>query len=83
MEPRIVGEELITDIEAIEKVINDRGPDNILCVLTTTSVFAPRSCDLVEDVGRQCKVRNIFHVVNNAYGLQSGKCTYAISQAAQ
>lgn len=39
------GDELRTDIKQIESLINDKGPDTILCVMSTTSCFAPRAAD--------------------------------------
>lgn len=41
----MVGDELQTDIETISQTISEVGPDNILCVLSTTSCFAPRVPD--------------------------------------
>ncbi|CAG7830853.1 unnamed protein product [Allacma fusca] len=82
IEPKLIGEELQTNTDEIERIIADYGTDKILCILATTSCFAPRACDTLEVIGRLCKSHNLFHVVNNAYGLQSGKCAYSISQAA-
>lgn len=39
------GDELRTDIDAIEREVKERGVDNVLCVFTTTSCFAPRAAD--------------------------------------
>ena len=39
------GDELRTDVEAIERELKERGVENILCVFTTTSCFAPRAAD--------------------------------------
>ena len=41
----LVGDELRTDTEEIEKKITDLGSEAILCVMTTTSCFAPRGFD--------------------------------------
>ena len=45
IENKMVGDELQTDVDAIERAINEHGADNILCVFTTTSCFAPRAFD--------------------------------------
>ena len=45
------------------------GPENVLCVLSTTSCFAPRVFDNVEEIAIICKKYDIFYVINNAYGL--------------
>ncbi|KAH9586397.1 SepSecS/SepCysS family [Trypanosoma melophagium] len=47
------------------------GPRAVVCVLTTTSCFAPRLPDDVLAIARLCKVLDVPHVVNNAYGVQS------------
>lgn len=39
------GDELRTDLAAVEKQIKDLGTENVLCAFTTTSCFAPRIPD--------------------------------------
>ena len=39
------GDELRTNVGAIEEAIKEKGVDAIACVLTTTSCFAPRGID--------------------------------------
>lgn len=39
------GDMLRTDLDAIEGKITELGSDNVACVLTTTSCFAPRAID--------------------------------------
>lgn len=39
------GDELSTDLRTIEARINELGAENIACVLSTTSCFAPRLPD--------------------------------------
>lgn len=39
------GDEVRTDLRALEQKIAELGPDSILCVLTTSSCFAPRAPD--------------------------------------
>ena len=65
--------ELITNIEKITTKINELGKENILCIFSTTSCFAPRNYDDIESLSLICKENNIFHVVNNAYGIQCTK----------
>ena len=64
------GDQLTTDLAGIEEAIQSVGADKVLCVLTTTSCFAPRAPDDLVGVGRICKSSDIPHVVNNAYGVQ-------------
>ncbi|XP_027056391.1 O-phosphoseryl-tRNA(Sec) selenium transferase-like [Pocillopora damicornis] len=77
------GDELRTDLAAVEKQIKDLGTENVLCVFTTTSCFAPRIPDRLEEVAKLCKEQNVPHIVNNAYGVQSSKCMHLIQQAAR
>ena len=41
----VEGDELRTDLAAVEKQIKDLGPENVVCIMTTTSCFAPRIPD--------------------------------------
>lgn len=76
-------DELRTDVVAIEAKIKELGAEHIVCVMTTTSCFAPRVPDRLEEVAEICKRLAVPHLVNNAYGLQSSKCTHLIQQAAR
>lgn len=51
------------DFWCITGAINDYGVDNILCVLTTTSTFAPRVPDDVVKVAKVPSSRDIFHKI--------------------
>lgn len=69
-----------TNIEAIRALIGQYG-DEILCVLSTTSCFAPRQPDMVDEIAKLCKEANIGHVINNAYGLQCEYISKLINRA--
>ena len=50
LEPVVVenvleGDELRTDLPQLEASLKEVGPDNVVCVMTTTSCFAPRAHD--------------------------------------
>lgn len=64
-------DQLVTNTCLIEKRIKEIGSENIVCVMSTTSCFAPRACDNIETISILCKQHNIPHLINNAYGLQS------------
>lgn len=68
IEEILVGDELRTNIDGIKEAL-EKYKSEVLCVLSTTSCFAPRSIDLVEPIGVLCKQYDVFHMVNNAYGL--------------
>ena len=48
-----------TDTARIEALIDEIGADNIVCIFTTTSCFAPRAPDSVDKVGQLCKRHGI------------------------
>ena len=73
IENLIEGDALTTDTDKIKQVIEEVGAENVLCVLSTTSCFAPRVPDNIPEISKICKENDIFHVVNNAYGLQCTK----------
>uniref|UniRef100_A0A674CNY1 O-phosphoseryl-tRNA(Sec) selenium transferase n=1 Tax=Salmo trutta TaxID=8032 RepID=A0A674CNY1_SALTR len=74
------GDELRTDMEAVERKVQELGAENILCVHSTTSCFAPRVPDRLEELATMSAKYDIPHVVNNAYGVQSSKCMHLIQQ---
>ena len=45
VETTLEGDEVKTDLHAMEQAIIEVGESNIVCVVTTTSCFAPRSPD--------------------------------------
>ncbi|CAN2388532.1 Converts O-phosphoseryl-tRNA(Sec) to selenocysteinyl- tRNA(Sec) required for selenoprotein biosynthesis [Pristimantis euphronides] len=77
------GDELRTDLNAVESRIAELGAENILCVHSTTSCFAPRVPDRLEELAEICAKYDIPHIVNNAYGVQSSKCMHLIQQGAR
>lgn len=83
IENRLVGDELATDLNAIVEHLDAIDVDEIACVLSVTSVFAPRSPDALEEIAELCQQRGIPHLINNAYGTQSSKCMHLIASAAR
>uniref|UniRef100_A0A8C2Q725 O-phosphoseryl-tRNA(Sec) selenium transferase n=1 Tax=Cyprinus carpio TaxID=7962 RepID=A0A8C2Q725_CYPCA len=77
------GDELRTNLEEVERKIEELGAENILCVHSTTSCFAPRVPDRLEELAVLCAKHDIPHIVNNAYGMQSSKCMHLIQQGAR
>lgn len=74
-------DELETNVAEFENQIHKLGAQNIVCIISTTSCFAPRGCDDIEALSIISKKFNIPHVINNAYGLQSTFLTHQIEQA--
>ena len=52
-----------------------------MAVVTSTSCFAPRACDDVEAVARLCRDKDVGHVINNAYGVQSKELCARVNKA--
>ena len=71
---------MITNINEIKRLMIEKGND-ILCVLATTSTFAPRQPDLIDEIAKLCKEYDIAHVINNAYGLQCNVISKLINRA--
>lgn len=67
-----------TDLEGIRAAVQSVTPEQVLCICTTTSTFAPRVPDSVDEVAVIAKELDVPHVINNAYGLQCSKCTHLI-----
>ncbi|KAG4077619.1 hypothetical protein HA402_008879 [Bradysia odoriphaga] len=62
---------LSTNVLAFQQKIEELGPENIVAIFSTTSCFAPRQCDDVSILSLLAKEKDIPHLVNNAYGMQS------------
>ena len=73
--------ELKTDIESFKREIDKIGIDNILCIFSTTSCFAPRNYDDIITLSQICKEKNLFHIVNNAYGIYCTKVTDILNKS--
>lgn len=65
------GDELQTDVPQLRSEIERLSAKSIVCVVTTTSCFAPRGADSIVEVAKLCRETEIGHIVNNAYGVQS------------
>lgn len=76
----IVNGQMQTNVAHIKELLEKYG-DEILCVMSTTSCFAPRQPDLVDEIAKLCKKHCVGHVINNAYGLQCPYITKLINRA--
>lgn len=65
-------EELFTNLNEIERLIQTYG-EKICCVMSVTSSYAPRNSDDIVKIAHICKRYNVPHIINNAFGLQ---CNY-------
>ncbi|KAK9831899.1 hypothetical protein WJX81_006837 [Elliptochloris bilobata] len=77
----LVGDELRTDLAALEAELRRLGPANVVAVVITTSCFAPRAADDIVAVARVCEAHDVGHVINNAYGVQSAALCKLVTAA--
>ena len=75
-----VNGQMQTNLLRIKELLEKHGTD-VLCVLSTTSCFAPRQPDLVDEIAKLCKKHNVGHLINNAYGLQCPYISKLINRA--
>jgi len=73
--------EIQTNIKAIEEAIANNSNEEILCVFSTTSCFAPRGYDDIKSIAILCKEKEVPHIVNNAYGIYCTKIRDDILQS--
>jgi len=73
--------QLRTDVAAVRHLLERHGR-HVLCVVSTTSCFAPRQPDAVDELAKLCREFGVGHVINNAYGLQCPVITKLINRAA-
>jgi len=69
-----------TNLDGITRCLEEYA-GRVLCVLSTTSCFAPRQPDSVDEIARLCQEKDVFHLINNAYGTQCGLITKLINRA--
>mmetsp|Transcript_12871 Transcript_12871/g.27425 ORF Transcript_12871/g.27425 Transcript_12871/m.27425 type:complete len:511 (+) Transcript_12871:336-1868(+) len=77
------GDELRTDVPEVARRMEELGVSRVLCVLSTTSCFAPRGVEKLLELARLCDAQGVPHVANNAYGVQCEMCMKAISAASR
>lgn len=75
------GDELRTDVKAIERCLNEIDNEEILALVTTSSCFAPRAPDRLIEVAKMCRKHSVPHIINNAYGVQAKDTCALITSA--
>ena len=75
------GDQLRASVDAVRAAVSTVGADAVVCVMTTSSCFAPRGADRLVDIARLCAELGCGHVINNAYGVQSAALCAAVTAA--
>ncbi|ETN81726.1 putative O-phosphoseryl-tRNA(Sec) selenium transferase [Necator americanus] len=73
VDPVREGDALMTDVETLNRILEQRG-EEILCVLSTTSCFAPRSPDSLEAISGICQHTDMRRVGKEHFYSRRRKC---------
>ncbi len=63
----VYGDGVNVPIEKIQEAVNK----NTAAILSTTTFFPPREPDKIKDIAKIAEEKNVPHIINNAYGVQS------------
>jgi O-phospho-L-seryl-tRNASec:L-selenocysteinyl-tRNA synthase len=77
---KCVQDNVVTDVDAMRDAL-ETYKNRVLAIITTTSCFAPRVPDSVDQVAILCSNYGVNHVINNAYGLQCAQTCRLINRA--
>jgi O-phospho-L-seryl-tRNASec:L-selenocysteinyl-tRNA synthase len=75
---KIIGDAVRISIDDISEAV-DR---NCCAILSTTTFFPPREPDSIKEIAKIAAEQNVFHIINNAYGVQSREIMREIRSAA-
>ncbi len=67
VEPEIHGDAVRVSVEKVRKAIDAE----TAAIMSTTTFFPPREPDDIKTLAKLAEEENIFHIINNAYGVQS------------
>jgi O-phospho-L-seryl-tRNASec:L-selenocysteinyl-tRNA synthase len=67
VEGRVCGDGVNVPAEEIEKAVNE----NTAAIMSTTTFFAPREPDKIKEIAKIAAEKNVPHIINNAFGVQS------------
>lgn len=77
---KLESDAVTTDLDAMRAALQQY-EGKVLAIITTTSCFSPRVPDKVDQVAKLCQQYNVYHIINNAYGLQCAKTSKLINRA--
>jgi O-phospho-L-seryl-tRNASec:L-selenocysteinyl-tRNA synthase len=67
IEPIVSGDSVKVPVEKVQKAINSK----TAAIVSTTTFFPPREPDDIKALAKLAEEENVFHIINNAYGVQS------------
>jgi O-phospho-L-seryl-tRNASec:L-selenocysteinyl-tRNA synthase len=67
VEGKVYGDGVNVPTGEIEKAVNE----NTAAILSTTTFFSPREPDKIKEIAKIAAEKNVPHIINNAYGVQS------------
>jgi O-phospho-L-seryl-tRNASec:L-selenocysteinyl-tRNA synthase len=77
---KVDGDMVVTDMDSLQENVNKyRG--RVIAIISTTSCFAPRVPDQIDEIGKLCLDEDVAHIINNAYGLQCQTTVKLINRA--
>ena len=80
VEGKLVGDEIRTDLEKIEEIIEEEG-GKIHSIVSCVSCFAPRVPDSIVQISQIAAKHGIAHIVNAAYGGTSARACNLLNRA--
>lgn len=67
IEGKIFGDAVNVPEQEIEEAVSEK----TTAILSTTTFFTPREPDKIKEIAKIAKEKNVPHIINNAYGVQS------------
>jgi O-phospho-L-seryl-tRNASec:L-selenocysteinyl-tRNA synthase len=77
VEGKVYGDAVRMPVDKIAEAIDK----HCCAVLSTTTFFPPREADSIKEIAKIASEKNVFHIINNAYGVQSREIMRAIRSA--
>jgi O-phospho-L-seryl-tRNASec:L-selenocysteinyl-tRNA synthase len=74
---QILGDAVRVSIDDIAQAIDK----NCCAILSTTTFFPPREADSIKEIAKIAAEHKVFHIINNAYGVQSREIMREIRSA--
>nr|MDO8132872.1 O-phosphoseryl-tRNA(Sec) selenium transferase [Candidatus Njordarchaeum guaymaensis] len=82
LRPKVVEGKVYSD--AVRVPVDDIAgaiDEHCCAILSTTTFFPPREADSIKEIAKIASEKNVFHIINNAYGVQSREIMREIRSA--